>query len=156
MRKVVLAMFGVSAFAAPGLLAQQHTPPTPAMVVERIVAHLTKELTLDPTVQTEASACFLPAVTSDAALQTTLRANRKLLQTDLENDDLGGIATELGAISMVESEIPGNNATAEVCFTKLLNATQLAMLAKGHGGFGLGFGGGPGGGPGGFGGRGPR
>ena len=153
MKKLVLAMLAVSAFVAPGLLAQQRVPPTPAMVVERIVAHLTKELTLDSTVQTEASACFLPAVTSNATLETTLRADRKLLQTDLENDDLGGIATELGAISMIESEIPGNNATAEVCFTKLLNATQLATLAKEHGGLGLGLGFG---GHGGFGGRGPR
>jgi hypothetical protein len=158
MRKKVFAVLAAAAFLTPAVLAQ-HAPPTPATLVQHLVDRLTKEGIIDTSQQASASACFLPAVTSNASVEAMLRADHKQLETDLAGDNLGGIETDINAISMLESEIPGNNATALVCLVKLLNPTEAAKLAQGRGmwGFGLTPGpGGPRGGPGGFGGRGPQ
>lgn len=164
MRKKMFAILAAGAFLALVVLAQggQRTPPTPATIVQHLVDRLTKEGIIDTSQDAAASACFTPAVTSDQALQTTLRAAHKQLQTDLAADNLGAIENDINAISMAESQLPGNNATALICLSKLLSPTAAAKLAQGRGLWGLGLMPGPGrprggpGGPGGFGGRGPQ
>lgn len=157
MRNKILAIVAAASFLAPVVCAQggPRTPPTPATMVQHLVDRLTKEGVIDASQQSAASACLLPAVTSDATVQTTLRADHKQLQMDLASDNLGAIETDINNISTLESQVPGNNATALTCLVKLLNPTEAETLAQGRGFWGLDLGPGPRG-PRGFGGPGPR
>jgi hypothetical protein len=151
MKKLFLSILLTSAMAAP-MFAQGHTPPTPAQMVARRVAHLTTLLDLMPGQVTTATAAYTLAATNNATLEPQLRAARQALKADIEGTTGGkGIAADTTTIGTLEGQILANDATAEAALWAVLSTTQQDKLkALGPGGMG-GMGMGPGG-PRGFGG----
>ena len=149
MKKVILSILLVSAFAAPAILAQQNqgTPPDPLKFVARRVQHLTTLLDLTPDQVSAATTAFTNAATANAGLMSQLRTAHQALRADMEGGS-GNIQSDSTTIANLEAQIRANDATAEKAFWASLRSdqqTKYKSLEGGRGGFGHG--------PGGFGGH---
>ena len=150
MKKAILSILLVSAFAAPAILAQQNqgAPPDPSKFVARRVQHLTTLLDLTPDQVQTATTAFTSAASANASLRSRLRTAHEALKADVQGGS-GNVATDAATIGNLEGQILANDAAAEKTLWQSLSTSQQDKLkALGPGGFG---GRGPGG-PGGFGG----
>jgi Spy/CpxP family protein refolding chaperone len=142
-----------SAFAASLAFAQPpagHTPPDPAMLAQRRVNFLTRQLTLTPAQQQQATTIFTNEITNTAAIRTNLNTAHQALTTAVTNNDAGGMSQESTTIGNLTAQLTLADAQANAAFYQTLTPDQqtkyTAMTGRGP----MGGGGGPAGG---FGGR---
>jgi Spy/CpxP family protein refolding chaperone len=119
-----------------GLALAQRTPPTPAMMVQYQVQHLTKVLTLTTAQQTQATTIFTTAQTANQTVMASLQQARTSLTTAIKGNDTASISTLTTQIGSLEGQIAANNATADAAFYAALTPAQQAKYTPGMGGFG--------------------
>lgn len=141
MKRHFMNILSVGALAAGTMLAQTgtHTPPDPASMAARQVDRLTKLLTLTTAQQTQATALFTAAATSEAAIRTNQRTAQTSLTTAVQKNDVASIdnlSSQIGAFTGQELDI---SSKAEASFYALLTPDQQTKYAALH------TGGGPGG-----------
>lgn len=167
MRKAIIAIALLSAFAAPALLAQnsnvgrgQYGPgggnaPNIAAMVQRQIKRLTLVLQLTPGEIPPLTDLLTNNATSNQALFASMRTAEKALHTAETNNDSAGIQTASTQIGTITGQLTANRSTLNAGIAKILTPQQLAIYkALGPAGRGGGFRGGRGGfgGPGGPGG----
>jgi Spy/CpxP family protein refolding chaperone len=149
--KILYSILLFSLAAAPAVFAQR---PNGA---GRQMKYLTTMLDLTPDEQTQLSAVFANAATSNQPLFTSLRAAQKQFDADKDANP-GNLSADANAVSAAQSQLMVNNANTDNQVKTILTASQYAKYKAlhgrgGDGGWGHGHGG-PGrpGGPGGPGG----
>ena len=126
-----------------------HTPPDPATMVQRHVAHLTTLLSLTTAQQTQATTILTNAATANSGLSANMKTAHQSLSDAVKKDDLATIdsaATTLGGLS---GQRIGTDAKAQAAIYAILTPDQqtklTALESQGgwHQGMGM-MGGGPG------------
>lgn len=134
------------------------TPPDPAKVAKRIVAHLADELNLTDSQQTQATKIFQDAATAEQPLQASLKTAHDSLAAAIKTNNgttsntIHSLALQIGTLT---GQMVALQSTAQSQFYAILTPDQQTKFADlpggGLGGFGMrGFGpplGGPGPGP---------
>jgi Spy/CpxP family protein refolding chaperone len=142
MKKRILYAIAFTSVSMSALLAQGHTPATPAQRVANRVAHLTTLLTLNPSVQAEATTIFTTEQNALSGVMTSMRTARTALKAAVQKNDSAAIATLAAQIGSLVSQEVQAQATSEAAFFALLDSTQQSKFHELHSpGFG---------GPGGF------
>ena len=155
MKNKVTKVLIASLFAASSLFAQgMHTPPDPAAMAQRRIAHLTTLLTLTAAQQQQATNIFTNSATADASVRTGLQTAHTALADAIKKNDTAGIDRAATTIGNLTAQLTSTDAKADAAFYLILTPDQQTKLAslkerRGHGMFG------GEGGPGGHGGAGP-
>lgn len=139
----VTKVFIASLFAASCLFAQgMRTPPDPATMAQRRVAHLTTLLTLTTAQQQQATNIFTNSATADATVRTNLQTAHTALADAIKKNDTAGIDPAANTIGNLTAQLTSNNAKADAAFYLILTPDQQTKLAslKGRRGPGM-FGG---------------
>ena len=138
MKKGLLSILLVSAFAAPAIFARQNQgAPDPSKFVARRVQHLTTLLDLTPDQVSTATTAFTTAAMANAGLMSQLRTAHQALRADIEGGS-GNIQSDSTTIATLEGQIRANDAAAEKAFWASLRTdqqTKYKSLEGGRGGF---------------------
>ncbi len=124
-----------------GLTFAQGTAPSPATMVQRQVARLTKQLTLNASQQAQATTIFTTEATANQPIMASLKTARTSLTAAMTSNNTADIATIAGQIGTLEGQLLTNSSTANAAFYAILTPTQQSEYGV-HGGYGgHGFGG---------------
>ena len=129
-----------SLFAASFAFAQgMHTPPDPATVAQRRVAHLTTQLTLTTAQQQQATNIFTNAATANAAVRANLMTAHTAIKDAVKKNDTAGIDRAAATIGNLTAQSTSTEAKADAAFYLTLTPDQQTKLAalkgmRGHGG----------------------
>jgi Spy/CpxP family protein refolding chaperone len=144
--KVLLtSVFAVSCMFAQGTQATQttHTPPDPATIAQRRVAHLTRLLTLTTAQQQQATNIFTNSATADVTARTNLHTAHQALRDAIKKNDTAAIDQSANTIGTLTGQLAASDGKANAAFYLILTPdqqTKLAALKSQHGGHGM-FGG---------------
>jgi Spy/CpxP family protein refolding chaperone len=150
-----IAVVLAAMLAIPGAYAQRGNPPDIATMVQHRVNRMTVLLGLTTSQQAQATTIFTNAATANQTTETSLKAARKQLHTDIRGTapgatvDTGKLAADASAVATLEGQLQASAAIAEAQFLSILTGDQQTKLSE----LGEGFGGHGPAGPGGFGGR---
>jgi len=134
--KILLASF----FAATCAFAQKtHTPPDPATIAQRRVAHLTRFLTLTTAQQQQATNIFTNSATADLTLHTNLRTAHTALADAVKKNDTAGIDRAANTIGSVTAQLTSNDGKANAAFYQILTPEQQTKVGSFRGGQGAGM-----------------
>src|SRR6185312_7131106 len=161
-RTTLLKVTAVLALASSFAIAQQAgNPPDAGKMAQHHLNFLTKQLSLTPQQQQQASTIFSEAATNAKATHGQMRAAHDSLKAAIQKNDSAGIEQAANTIGNLTTQMISSHAKAQAAFYQTLTPDQQAkmneMESKHHGmgmmrrrGFGHGAGG-PGGasGPGG-------
>ncbi len=137
--KVTKALIA-SLLAASCLFAQgMRTPPDPATMAQRRVAHLTTLLTLTTAQQQQATNIFTNSSTANAAVHTNLQTAHTAIKDAVKKNDNAGIDRAATTIGNLTAQLTSNDAKADAAFYLILTPDQQAKLTSlkgmhGHGG----------------------
>ena len=125
-----------------GLSLAQHTPATPATMVQHQVQHLTTQLGLNATQQGQATTIFTNEMTANQSVMASLKTARTSLTAAIKSNNTGDISTLAAQIGTLEGQMLTNSATANAAFYAILTPAQQAQYHVNAGGFaGHGWGG---------------
>jgi Spy/CpxP family protein refolding chaperone len=157
MRITLLKVTAVLALASVFAMAQHGNPPDPGKMAQRHLDFLTKQLSLTPQQQQQASTIFSEAATNAKATHDQMRTAHDGLKTAIQKNDSAGIQQAANTIGNLTTQMITAHAKAQAAFYQTLTPDQQAKMneleshrgmgMRGHG-WGRGFGhGGPGGPP---------
>jgi Spy/CpxP family protein refolding chaperone len=160
MRTTLLKVTFVLALASAFAMAQQAgNPPDAGKMAQHHLNFLTKQLSLTPQQQQQASTIFSEAASNAKATHDQMRAAHDSLKTAIQKNDSAGIEQAANTIGNLTTQMITSHAKAQAAFYQTLTPdqqTKMNALESQHHGMGMmrrrGFGhGGPGGasGPGG-------
>ena len=140
--KVTKALIA-SLLAASCLMAQgMRTPPDPATIAQRRIAHLTTLLTLTTAQQQQATNIFTNSATANAAVRTNLKTAHTVIADAVKKNDTAGIDRAATTIGNLTAQLTSTEGKADAAFYALLTPDQQTKLASlkgmhgrgGHGG----------------------
>ena len=146
MKNKITGVLLTSLFAASCVFAQgKHTPPDPATIAQRRIAHLTTLLTLTTAQQQQATNIFTNSATADATVRTNLQAAHQALSDAIKKNDTAGIDQAANTIGSLTTQLTSTDGKAEAAFYQILTPDQQTKLGALRGMRGAGMFGGPGG-----------
>ena len=135
-----------SVFATSLVFAQPaHTPPDPATIAQRQVAHLTTLLTLTTAQQQQATTIFTSSATASMSARASQQAARQALNTAIKNNDSGGIEQAATTLGNLTAQQTLSDSKAQAAFLQILTPDQQTKYSQLGAGHGFGHGPGPGG-----------
>ena len=161
MRTTLLKVTAVLALTSVFAMAQHGNPPDPGKMAQHHLNFLTKQLSLTPQQQQQASTIFSEAATNAKATHGQMRAAHDSLKAAIQKNDAAGIEQAANTIGNLTTQMISSHAKAQAAFYQILTPdqqTKMNEMESRHHGMGMmrgrGFGhghGGPGGasGPGG-------
>ena len=113
MKKYILVFLAVAALTASVVYAQHmKTPPDPATMVQHHVDHLTKELSLTPAQQQQATTMLTSLMQGMQAKHNQMKAAHESLKAAVQKNDAAGI--DQAAIGeLLDTEVMAERARAE-------------------------------------------
>ncbi len=120
-----------------GLTFAQTTAPSPTTMVQREVARLTKQLTLNAGQQAQATTIFTTEATANQPIMASLKTARTSLAAAVTSNNTAEIATLAGQIGTMEGQLLTNSSTARASLYAILSPTQQSEFTA-HGGHGFG------------------
>ena len=142
--KAIVLLVLTSAFAQ----AQRRTPPDPEQMVQHRVDFLTKQLSLNPQQQQQATSIFTEAANGAKSLHDQMHTAHQNLQAAVEKNDTAGIEQNSNTIGNLTAQMIAAHAKADAAFYATLNPEQQSKMKEmethhGHGMRGMGHGGPP-------------
>jgi Spy/CpxP family protein refolding chaperone len=143
----------VLALASVFAMAQHGNPPDPAKMAQRHLDFLTKQLSLTPQQQQQASSIFSEAASNAKATHDQMRTAHDSLKAAIQKNDSAGIEQAANTIGNLTTQMISSHAKAQAAFYQTLTPdqqTKMNELESKHHGMGMGHGfrhGGPGGPP---------
>ena len=144
----------VLALASVFAMAQHGNPPDPGKMAQRHLDFLTKQLSLTPQQQQQASTIFSEAANNAKATHGQMRTAHDSLKAAIQKNDSAGIEQAANTIGNLTTQMITAHAKAQAAFYQTLTPdqqTKMNDLESKHHGMGMhgrGFGhGGPGGPP---------
>ena len=156
MRKTLLKVTAFLALTGIFVMAQHGNPPDPAKMAQHRIDFLTKQLSLTPQQQQQATTIFGDIASNAKATHEQMRTAHDNLKAAIQKNDTAGIEQAANTIGSLNTQMILAHAKAQAAFYQTLTPEQQAKMndleshrGMGHGhGFGRGFGhGGPGGPP---------
>jgi Spy/CpxP family protein refolding chaperone len=152
MRTTLLKVTAVLALMSAFAMAQQGNPPDAGKMAQHHLNFLTKQLSLTPQQQQQASTIFSEAATNAKATHDQMRAAHDSLKAAIQKNDSAGIEQAANTIGNLTTQMIISHAKAQAAFYQTLTPDQQAKmneLESQHHGMGMmrrrGFGHGPGG-----------
>jgi len=143
----------VLALASVFAMAQHGNPPDPGKMAQRHLDFLTKQLSLTPQQQQQASTIFSEAASNVKANHDQMRTAHDSLKAAVQKNDSAGIEQAANTIGNLTTQMISSHAKAQAAFYQTLTPdqqTKMNELESKHHGMGMGHGfrhGGPGGPP---------
>jgi len=154
MRTTLLKLtIAVLALASVFAMAQHGNPPDPGKMAQRHLDFLTKQLSLTPQQQQQASTIFSQAANNGKANHDQMRTAHDSLKAAVQKNDSAGIEQAANTIGNLTTQMISSHAKAQAAFYQTLTPdqqTKMNELESKHHGMGMGHGfrhGGPGGPP---------
>jgi len=148
--KVTIAVLVLASVFA---VAQHGNPPDPGKMAQRHLDFLTKQLSLTPQQQQQASTIFSDAASNAKATHDQMRTAHESLKAAIQKNDSAGIEQAANTIGNLTTQMITSHAKAQAAFYQTLTPdqqTKMNDLESKHHGMGMGHGfrhGGPGGPP---------
>ncbi len=147
MRTTLLKVIAILAVASVFVAAQHGQPPDPAEMVQHHVEHLTKELSLTPQQQQQATTLLTQVVNNGKTIHEQMRTAHENLQTAIKNNDAASIEQISSTIGNLTAQQTSAHAKAMATFYQTLTPEQqskfseivhhgMGMHEHGHGGMG--------------------
>lgn len=154
MRTTLLKVTAVLVLASVFAAAQPGNPPDPAKMAQRHLDFLTKQLSLTPQQQQQASTIFSEAANNAKTTHDQMRTAHDSLKAAIQKNDTAGIEQAANTIGNLTTQMITAHAKAQAAFFQTLTPdqqTKMNEMESKHHGMGMhghGFGhGGPGGPP---------
>jgi Spy/CpxP family protein refolding chaperone len=154
MRTTLLKITAVLALTSIFAMAQHGNPPDPGKMAQRHLDFLTKQLSLSPQQQQQASTIFSEAANNAKATHDQMRTAHDSLKAAIQKNDSAGIEQAANTIGSLTTQMITAHAKAQAAFFQTLTPdqqTKMNAMESRHHGMGMhgrGFGhGGPGGPP---------
>ena len=153
MRATLLKVSAFLVLASIFVMAQNGNPPDPAKMAQHHLDFLTRQLSLTPQQQQQASSIFSEVSNNAKATHDQMRAAHDSLNTAIQKNDTAGIQQAANTIGNLTTQMTLAHAKAQAAFYQTLTPDQQTKMneLESHHGMrmhGRGFGhGGPGGPP---------
>jgi Spy/CpxP family protein refolding chaperone len=153
MRTTLLKVTAFLALTGIVVMAQHGNPPDPAKMAQHRIDFLTKQLSLTPQQQQQATTIFGEIANNAKATHDQMRTAHDSLKTAIQKNDTAGIEQAANTIGSLNTQMIVAHAKAQAAFYQILTPDQQAKMndLESHHGMGMhrhGFGhGGPGGPP---------
>lgn len=154
MRTTLLKVTAVLALTSIFAMAQHGNPPDPGKMAQRHLDFLSKQLSLTPQQQQQASTIFSEAANNAKATHDQMRTAHDSLKAAIQKNDSAGIEQAANTIGNLTTQMITAHSKAQAAFFQTLTPDQQAKMNAmesrhhGMGMHGRGFGhGGPGGPP---------
>ncbi|HZD96217.1 MAG TPA: Spy/CpxP family protein refolding chaperone [Candidatus Sulfotelmatobacter sp.] len=152
MRTTLLKTFAFLALTSVFVLAQHGNPPDQAQMAQHHVDHLTKQLSLTPQQQQQATTLFTEVLKNSKTMHDQLRTAHESLRTAVQKNDTAAIEQISNSIGNLTAQETMTHAKAMATFYQTLTPEQQSKFAEAvHHGMGGEMGmhghGGPGGPP---------
>lgn len=154
MRTTLLKITAVLALTSIFAMAQHGNPPDPGKMAQRHLDFLSKQLSLSPQQQQQASTIFSEAANNAKATHDQMRTAHDSLKAAIQKNDSAGIEQAANTIGSLTTQMIAAHAKAQAAFYQTLTPdqqTKMNAMESRHHGMGMhgrGFGhGGPGGPP---------
>jgi Spy/CpxP family protein refolding chaperone len=150
MRATLLKVSAFLALASIFVMAQNGNPPDPAKMAQHHLDFLTRQLSLTPQQQQQASSIFSEVSTNAKATHDQMRAAHDSLNTAIQKNDTAGIQQAANTIGNLTTQMTLAHAKAQAAFYQTLTPeqqTKMNELQSRHHGMGMHRHGGPGGPP---------
>jgi Spy/CpxP family protein refolding chaperone len=153
MRTTLLKVTAFLALAGIVVMAQQGNPPDPAKMAQHHIAFLTRQLSLTPQQQQQATSIFSETANNAKGTHDQMRAAHDNLKAAIQKNDPAAIEQAANTIGTLTTQMTVAHAKAQAAFYQILTPDQQAKMndMESHHGMGMrrhGFGhGGPGGPP---------
>ncbi|HEY2497567.1 MAG TPA: Spy/CpxP family protein refolding chaperone [Candidatus Angelobacter sp.] len=147
MRTPLLKLTAFLALTSAFVMAQQKNPPDQAAMAQHHINFLTKQLSLTPQQQQQATTIFSEASNNAKATHDQMKAAHDTLQAAIQKNDSAGIEAAANNIGNLTSQMIAAHSKAQAAFyqtltpeqqTKMndLQAHHHGMGMHGHGGMG--------------------
>jgi Spy/CpxP family protein refolding chaperone len=137
MRTTLLKVTAVLALASAFAVAQQGNPPDAGKMAQHHMNFLTKQLSLTPQQQQQASTIFSEAATNAKATHDQMRAAHDSLKAAIQKNDSAGIEQAANTIGNLTTQMISSHAKAQATFYQTLTPDQQARMneleSKHHG-----------------------
>jgi Spy/CpxP family protein refolding chaperone len=151
MRTTLLKLTAFLALTGIAVMAQHRTPPDPAKMAQHRIDFLTKQLSLTPQQQQQATSIFGEAGNNAKATRDQMRTAHDSLKAAIQKNDSAGIEQAANTIGSLNTQMILAHAKARAAFYQILTPDQQAkmndMESHRRGGMGWRRRGGPGGPP---------
>jgi Spy/CpxP family protein refolding chaperone len=127
----------VLALASVFAMAQHGNPPDPGKMAQRHLDFLTKQLSLTPQQQQQASTIFSDAASNAKATHGQMRTAHDSLKAAIQKNDSAGIEQAANTIGNLTTQMITSHAKAQAAFYQTLTPDQQAKMndleSKHHG-----------------------
>jgi len=118
----------VLALASVFAMAQHGNPPDPGKMAQRHLDFLTKQLSLTPQQQQQASTIFSEAASNAKATHDQMRAAHDSLKAAIQKNDSAGIEQAANTIGNLTTQMITSHAKAQAAFYQTLTPDQQAKM----------------------------
>jgi Spy/CpxP family protein refolding chaperone len=140
MRTTLLKVTAFLALASMCAMAQQGNPPDPAKMAQHHLDFLTKQLSLTPQQQQQATTIFSGVADNAKATHDQMRTAHDSLKTAIQKNDAAGIEQAANMIGTLTTQMTVAHATAQAAFYQTLTPEQQTKMndLESHHGMGMG------------------
>lgn len=128
MRTPLLKVTAVLALASAFAMAQQGNPPDAGKMAQHHLNFLTKQLSLTPQQQQQASTIFSEAATNAKATHDQMRAAHDSLKAAIQKNDSAGIEQAANTIGNLTTQMITAHSKAQAAFYQTLTPDQQAKM----------------------------
>src|ERR1041384_6316413 len=128
MRTTLLKVTAVLALASAFAVAQQGNPPDAGKMAQHHLNFLTKQLSLTPQQQQQASTIFSEAATHAKATHDQMRTAHDNLKAAIQKNDSAGIEQAANTIGSLNTQMILAHAKAQAAFYQILTPEQQAKM----------------------------
>jgi Spy/CpxP family protein refolding chaperone len=140
MRTTLLKVTAVLALASVFAMAQHGNPPDPGKMAQRHLDFLTKQLSLTPQQQQQASTIFSEAANNAKATHDQMSTAHDSLKAAIQKNDSAGIEQAANTIGNLTTQMITAHAKAQAAFYQTLTPeqqTKMNELESEHHGMGM-------------------
>ena len=142
MRTTLLKVTAVLALASAFAMALQGNSPDASKMAQHHLNFLTKQLSLTPQQQQQASTIFSEAANNAQATHDQMRAAHDSLKAAIQKNDSAGIEQAANTIGNLTTQMISSHAKAQAAFYQTLTPEQQTKMneLESHHGMGMGMG----------------
>lgn len=136
MRTSLLKVIAFLALTSVLVAAQHRNPPDPAEMAQHHINFLTKQLSLSPQQQQQATTIFGEISNNAKATHDQMRTAHDSLKAAIQKNDTAGIEQAANTIGNLTAQMMGTHAKAQAAFYQTLTPeqkTKMDALASSHG-----------------------
>jgi Spy/CpxP family protein refolding chaperone len=130
MRTTLLKVTAFLALTGIVVMAQHGNPPDPAKMAQRHIDFLTRQLSLTPQQQQQATSIFGDIATNAKATHDQMRTAHDNLKAAIQKNDSAGIEQAANTIGTLTTQMTVAHAKAQAAFYQILTPDQQAKASQ--------------------------